>query len=260
MLYRSLPEDLDYEPRDGRGAYTGPPVDPQADWVWTELDEYGHSGPRVRVPPEEYERRRILYRDQDIGKPPDVTTPGGGPTGDGPFDQPPAGRPDYGPVPQFNPPTWDNVPEFNWTEQWKQPTFDEAYADPGYQFGSKEGSRAIQQAAAAKGALDTGGTLKDLYKWGQSYANQQYGNVFDRKLTGYNTRFGTAKDIWANKYGSSRDQFDRRYTSAKDKYAPNLFEWQTNAQGANAGFNQDWYNYWKDNVSGNDIFQAGLKV
>lgn len=149
----------------------------------------------------------------------------------------PAGQPNYGKAPMFT------APQFQWGETWQAPSMADALNDPGYQFRAAEGNRALQQSAAAKGVLGSGGTLKDINAWGQNFAKQEYGDVFNRSLTGYNTRFGTAKDI-----------FDRYYTGKKDEYAPKLFEWQTNAHGADLGWQQAWDNYWKNNLTAQDYW------
>lgn len=159
------------------------------------------------------------------------------PQGQVPAGPTPASKPNYGKAPMFT------APQFQWGEKWQAPSMDEAMNDPGYQFRANEGRRALEQSAAARGLLGSGGTLKNIDAWGQNFAKQEYGDVFNRQLTGYNTRFNTAKDI-----------FDRFYTGKKDEYAPKLFEWQTNAHAADLGFQQDWLNYWKNNLSAQDIW------
>src|SRR5499427_7993220 len=47
---------------------------------------------------------------------------------------------------------------------------------PGYQFRLGEGLRALQNAAAARGTLLTGGTLKGIQKYAQDVASTEYGN------------------------------------------------------------------------------------
>lgn len=61
---------------------------------------------------------------------------------------------------------------------------------PGYQFALKEGQRAIQNSAAAKGTLLTGGTLKDLDEYTVGLASQDYANAFNRALQTHQTQFG----------------------------------------------------------------------
>ena len=62
--------------------------------------------------------------------------------------------------------------------------------DPGYQARLALGTDAIQRSAAAKGNLVTGGTAKALDTYGQDYASNEYGNVYNRALQGYQTNSG----------------------------------------------------------------------
>ena len=225
--------------------------------VVTGFDENGNPiSPPQRVSAAEAKRRTDLWASrQTFG--PNTKRPTEG------FDQElgptPADRPDYGDATMFDAPDFEwngKVPDFHWGEQWQAPNAEAALNDPGYQFRANEGLRGLQQSAAARGLLGSGGTLKDIAGWSQNFAKQEYGDVFNRNLAGYNTRFGTAKDVYDRdlgayqaKFGTAKDVFDRRYTGAKDEYAPKLFEWQTNAHGADLGFNQAWQNYWKNNLS-----------
>ena len=97
--------------------------------------------------------------------------------------------------------------------------------DPGYKFRLAQGEQALQNSAAARGVLRTGGTLKDILGYGQNFASSEYQNVFDRALQAYNTK----------------------YQAAKDQYAPYLLQWQTLAQigeqNALANFNRLWDQY-----------------
>jgi len=54
--------------------------------------------------------------------------------------------------------------------------------DPGYQFRLGEGMKAINAAAAARGLANSGRTLKELARFGQDYATQEYGNAFNRQM------------------------------------------------------------------------------
>jgi hypothetical protein len=150
----------------------------------------------------------------------------------------------FAPVPEFN------APGFTWNESFQAPSAQDALNDPGYQFRAAEGQKALQQSQAAKGILRTGGSLKDLLGWGQNFASQEYGNVFDRYARGYDTRFNTAKD-----------KYQFQYTGAKDTYAPKLFEWQTkSAFGSNAAqeaWRRQWDDYWRSTLSASDIFSSG---
>lgn len=59
--------------------------------------------------------------------------------------------------------------------------------DPSYQFRMAEGQKALERSAAARGILQTGGTLKALTRYGQDAASQEYQNAFDRSLNTFKT-------------------------------------------------------------------------
>lgn len=68
----------------------------------------------------------------------------------------------------------------------------QAFLDPGYQFRFDEGQRAVERGAAAKGNLLSGGTLKDLTKYAQGAASQEYANAYQRAATGINDQYARA--------------------------------------------------------------------
>lgn len=51
---------------------------------------------------------------------------------------------------------------------------------PGYQFRFDEGMRAVENSAAARGMLASGGTLKDLVRFGQGVAADDFNDQFNR--------------------------------------------------------------------------------
>lgn len=53
-------------------------------------------------------------------------------------------------------------------------------SDPGYQFGLDQGLKAVQGSAAARGALNSGATLKALTRYGNDYATTKYGDAYNR--------------------------------------------------------------------------------
>lgn len=200
-----------------------------------DIDASGNSlgGGSECVDQAEASRRNQLW----ISKNPGNTAESTQGQGQAPSGPTPASQPSYGRAPMFV------APQFAWGEQWQAPTLDEAKKEPGYEFAANEGRRALEQSAAARGLLGSGGTLKNINEWGNRFAEQNYSNVFNRNLTGYQTRFGTAKDI-----------FDRFYTGKKDEYAPKLFEWQTNAHAADLGWQNAWDQWNRDHLSAQDIW------
>jgi hypothetical protein len=53
-------------------------------------------------------------------------------------------------------------------------------ADPGYQFRLDQGKRQIENSAAARGGLLSGGALKGLTEYNQGFASNEYMNVYNR--------------------------------------------------------------------------------
>jgi len=121
-------------------------------------------------------------------------------------------RPQYniGPAPGFD------APDFN------APTADSIYADPSYQFRLDQGRGALEASAAARGVTRSGGNLQGILEYGQNFASQEYGNIYNRALQDY----------------------DRKFRAAYEEYAPRFQEWQTRT-GAEVG-------------AGNLAFQAAL--
>lgn len=60
-----------------------------------------------------------------------------------------------------------------------QPGYDHT-TSPGYQFRFNEGQRAVEGSAASRGMLMSGGTLKDLTRFGQGVAAQDFNDQFNR--------------------------------------------------------------------------------
>lgn len=62
-------------------------------------------------------------------------------------------------------------------------------ADPGFEFRMSEGLKALERSAAARGGLLSGGTLKELTRFSQGTASQEFGNAFNRFQQNRSTRF-----------------------------------------------------------------------
>lgn len=173
-------------------------------------------------------------------------------------------------VPQFQ--AFD-YPQFQAPEAFHAPKGDEIYQDPSYQFRLEQGQKALESSAAGKGTLRTGGTLKDLLGYGQNFASQEYGNIYNRKLgenqqgwnnalDAYKTNFGSKLDTYKTNFGGKLDTFDRELQSAKAAYEPNVLRYTTEAQvgqrGAENAYDRAWneylqgYNQWR--TGQNDIF------
>ena len=75
--------------------------------------------------------------------------------------------------------------------QFQAPTDVTMQNDPGYQFRIQQGINALQNSAAARGGLLSTGTAKNLLDYSQGAASQEYQNVYNRALQGYQTNFNT---------------------------------------------------------------------
>ncbi len=101
-------------------------------------------------------------------------------------------------------------------DRFHAPTLDEAKNAPGYQFGLQQGQDSLLNAAARMGVARGGGTLKDLFGYTNAAAEQNYGNVFNQDLQGYNTNRDTAFNSWAANNAAGANAWDRNYGASKD--------------------------------------------
>lgn len=111
----------------------------------------------------------------------------------------------------FTPPGdlgYPDMPEFH------APTFEDMLKDRGYQFRTQQGQQGLEQSAAARGVLNTGGTLKDILNYGQSAASQEFGNVWNRNLDAYDRAFRG----WSDQYGFMQHRNDTNWQHAYDKW------------------------------------------
>lgn len=99
---------------------------------------------------------------------------------------------------------WQSLQNGDLSKQWDQtfqaPTAATEQNDPGYQFRLQQGEQALQRAAAAKGGIYSGGTLKALSRYGQDYASNEYGNVYNRALQQYQMGYNQFQNNQANEY------------------------------------------------------------
>lgn len=123
-------------------------------------------------------------------------------------------------APSFMPPAYKPPPAFN------LPSPDEAMNDPGYQFTLGQGQKGLEQSAAARGLLNTGGTAKDLIGYNQAAATTQYGNVLNRMLNQYLTNYTT----------QYRDPYEIAYRSAADQFAPQMAQFNADVGAGNLGY------------------------
>lgn len=124
-------------------------------------------------------------------------------------------------------------------DPFQAPSMQDAENEPGYAFSRDQGVKALENSAAARGTLRTGGTLKDILGFGQKLGQQNYSNVFNRGLDVYNTNRNNAADIYQRNYNSSRDVFASKQSGAQNTFNALLQQWrdslQATSQLANTG-------------------------
>jgi hypothetical protein len=153
----------------------------------------------------------------NYGYPPQANTPSPTPTPTptntgspyGPLNAPYGGSmPDVG---KYTPPpfTYD---AFKGADPFAPPSADSVIKnDPGYQFRLGQGTQALEQSAAARGTLNTGGTLQDLVNYGQSYASGEYNQAYNRALGTYQTNYGNALNSYITNFGNALAGYNSRY-------------------------------------------------
>lgn len=152
--------------------------------------------------------------------------------------------------PSYTPNSFDAGPTFTYRD-FVAPTSESMMKEPGFQFRIDQGRKALEASAAGKGVLRSGGTLKDILGYGQNFAAQEYGNVYNRALNEYDTNRANAADIWSKQYGQRKDQ----YSFGEDA---NRFGYNAKQRQSELDF-QDLFNRWQQ--EGNwlrDLSVAGM--
>ena len=74
------------------------------------------------------------------------------------------------------------------------PDYSAFFQSPGYQFRQDEGIRAIDRSASARGQLMSGGTLRELQRYGQGLASSEFNSYANRlsDLAGIGSSVATA--------------------------------------------------------------------
>lgn len=86
------------------------------------------------------------------------------------------------------------------SEKFTAPTDVTEQNDPGYKFRLSQGLEALQNSAAARGNLLSGGTAKAINDYAQNSASSEYGNVYNRSLGEYQQRFNQFQIGQSDKY------------------------------------------------------------
>ena len=140
-------------------------------------------------------------------------------------------------------PTWDSPDPYT-PGTFRAPTIEEAREEPGFKFALEQGMNALNNSAASKGLLRTGGTMKELIGFGQNLGDQNYQNVYNRGLSTFNTNEGNAADAYKTNYVGSRDAYDRTRQGAEDEYRSlwdtAMGNWTAGTKGAQDEYQSLW--------------------
>ncbi len=114
-----------------------------------------------------------------------------------------------------------------------QPGYDYT-TSPGYQFRFGEGQRAVEGSAAAKGLLMSGGNLKDLTRFGQGVAADDFNQQFQRTATVSGQGLGAAQggaQLGAAAAGSIADLYTQQGNARASGYAGSANAWNNTLGG-----------------------------
>jgi hypothetical protein len=155
-------------------------------------------------------------------------------------------------------------------------TMNDFEQDPGYQFRMAEGQKALERSAAARGGLQSGGTLKALAKYGQDFASNEYGNAYNRFNSDRDRRFNRLSSLAGigqtanSQLGNAGSNYANQFSAQAGNLAGNVGNNLTglaNAQGAagmaganawgnalgnigNLGMQGLWMNQWNKSQGG----------
>jgi hypothetical protein len=109
-------------------------------------------------------------------------------------------------------------------------------ADPGYAFRLAEGQKALDRQAAARGGLISGGALRAAQRYGQEMGSQEFGNAYNRALTGYNTGVASENQLYNRQAGLAGigQTSTNLVGQASQNYATNVGNLMTGAGAAQA--------------------------
>jgi hypothetical protein len=151
---------------------------------------------------------------------------------------PPQGTPGYGQgstavLPDFDAPDVPTLPGF------RAPTMEEVQGTPGYEFRRNEGITAREHMGARQGITRTLGLTKELERYGQDYASQEYEKEYARRAGEYDRLYDQTMGV-----------YDRRFSNAAAEYQPNVLRYNTETAAGQRqeelDYNRAWAEYLQD--------------
>lgn len=132
-------------------------------------------------------------------------------------------------------------------KQFTLPTAAEVQQTPGFQFALQQGIQGIDRGAAARGTLDTGGTIKAEQEYGTGLASQYYQNAVNNALQQFGTNYG----VYQGNQNAAANAYQQMYGNALSGYNTNLNTYLAN-QGLASNAYQQLFNNW--NTVGSNLF------
>lgn len=172
----------------------------------------------------------------------------------GTFTPPAGGSYSVPDAPQLNLPRYTPPPAFT-HDAFVGPTYEEATNEPGFQFRLDQGVKALTNSASGRGTLRSGGTMKDILGYGQQFASNEFGNVWNRKLGAWEKNFNADAQQYATNFGVGLDSYDRLYRAVMDEYAPQLETWRSKTQNGQRQSELDYERAWREHTFDYDVFK-----
>jgi hypothetical protein len=138
----------------------------------------------------------------------------------------------------------------NWNTPFVAPNAQQAAQTPGEQFEMQQGVQALDNSAAARGTLLTGGTGKALEQYGQGLASTNYQQAYNDALTNFQTNYNLFSNNQNNQFNRLASLAGLGQTSAG----------QLNASGSNAANNFSNILLGSGQQIGNDVQNAGAAL
>jgi hypothetical protein len=185
----------------------------------------------------DYVASKMLPAGQTAVMPGGTGRPLGGPTPNGITQSPYSPAPTSGNAPvegtgggtgsgAFSYPSWNEQFTYApWTQTFTPPTAITEQNDPGYQARLQAADAGLQNQEAAQGTLLTTGALKDYGAYNQTFASNEYSNVYGRALTDYQTALQSYQQNYntaAQQYNQSYQQYLNGYNQAYQSYMGNF--------------------------------------
>lgn len=127
----------------------------------------------------------------------------------------------FRPYGEINPGAYRPYGEIDPTSM-RAPTMEDITIDPGFQFRLGQGVSAVENSAAGKGLLKSGKTLKDITRFGQELASNEYGNAFQRFQQDRGNRFGIYSGDRGQRFdmfqGDTTNRFNRDQTDRGNRF------------------------------------------